>query len=712
MEAHATPQDADTGLMSLVLIARFLEVRANPHELKHEFAAHDRRFTSADIVRAARWLGLRSRRVRAARRRLQDAVCPCIVGLDDDRFVALAAIGGDKLLIRDPCDPAPREISKTEFESMWNGELILLTRRAGLGSARREFNLAWFAPFILKYRRYFSEVLLASFFLQLFALVTPLFFQVVVDKVLVHRSLTTLDLLAFGLLAVSLFDAVLGGLRAYVFSHTANRIDVALGAELFRHLLRLPLAYFEARRVGDVVARVRELETLRNFITGSALTLIVDVTFTFVFFAVLLAYSKVLTLVVVATLPCYVALALFVTPVLRHRLNEKFDRGADNQAYLVEAITGIETLKAGAIEPATQRRFEERLAAYVGASFRATNLSNVAGQIAGLTNKLMILGILWFGARLVIDGALTVGQLIAFNMIAARVSGPILRLVQLWQDFQQAAISLRRLGDILNAHPEPAAVSSRASLPEVRGQVSFEAVTFRYRPDGPDVLREVTLDVAPGEMIGIVGRSGSGKSSFAKLIQRLYVPGAGRVLVDGIDLALVDSAWLRRRIGVVLQENRLFNRSVRENIAITDSTLPLERVMQAAELAGAHDFIIDLPEGYDTIVGEQGSNLSGGQRQRIAIARALITDPRILIFDEATSALDVESEAVIRRNMQRICAERTVFLIAHRLSSVRAANRIIVIDEGRIVECGNHAELLSRDGYYAHLVRLQADPEC
>lgn len=712
MEANATPQDADTGLMSLVLIARFLEVRANPHELKHAFAAHDRRFTSTDIVRAARWLGLRSRRLRRPRRGLDDAVCPCIAGMDDNRFVALAAMGSDKLLIRDPLAAAPREIPKAAFESAWNGELILLARRADTDSTRREFNLAWFAPFILKYRRYFAEVLLASFFLQLFALVTPLFFQVVVDKVLVHHSLTTLDLLAFGLLVVSLFDAVLGGLRAYVFSHTANRIDVALGAELFRHLLRLPLAYFEARRVGDVVARVRELETLRNFITGSALTLIVDVTFTLVFFAVLFAYSQELTLIVVATLPCYIALAWFVTPVLRHRLNEKFDRGADNQAYLVEAVSGIETLKAGAIEPATQRRFEERLAAYVGASFRATNLSNVAGQLAGLTNKLMTLGILWFGARLVIDGALSVGQLVAFNMIAARVSAPILRLVQLWQDFQQAGISLRRLGDILNAPPEPAAVSSRGSLPEVRGAVTFDAVTFRYRPDGPDVLRDISLEVAPGEMIGIVGRSGSGKSSFAKLIQRLYVPGAGRVMVDGIDLALVDIAWLRRRIGVVLQENRLFNRSVRDNIAITDPTLPLERVMHAAELAGAHEFIVDLPAGYDTLVGEQGSNLSGGQRQRIAIARALITDPRILIFDEATSALDVESEAVIQRNLQRICAHRTVFMIAHRLASVRAAHRIIVIDEGRIVECGSHAELASCDGYYAQLVRLQAGAAC
>jgi len=581
--------------------------------------------------------------------------------------------------------------------------LILMARRAGVMSEIRKFDFSWFIPAILKYKRFLGDVLLASFFIQLFALVTPLFFQVVIDKVLVHKGLTTLDVLAVGLLVVSLFDGVLQGLRTYVFSHTTNRIDVALGADLFKHLLRLPLSYFEFRRVGDTVARVRELESIRNFVTGSALTLVLDLFFTLVFFAVMYLYSPLLTWVVLAAIPCYGLLGFLITPLLRARLNEKFNRGADSQAFLVEAVNGIQTLKASAVEPQAQRRWEEKLAEYVRASFKATNLSNIATQVAGFINKLTVLGILWLGARLVIEGDLSVGQLVAFNMFAGRISGPILRLVQLWQEFQQAGISVARLGDILNTQPEPAHTRGRASLPQLRGRVVFEGVSFRYRPDGSEVLRQVSLSAQPGEVIGIAGRSGSGKSTLTKLIQRLYVPEHGRVLVDGVDLAMVDIAWLRRNVGVVLQENCLFNRSVRQNIALADPAMPLERVVRAAELAGAHEFILELPEGYDGLVGEHGANLSGGQRQRIAIARALVSNPRILLLDEATSALDYESEAIIQKNMRQICQGRTVFIIAHRLSALRFVDRILVMDRGQIVEQGTERELLKAQGYYARL---------
>jgi ATP-binding cassette, subfamily B, bacterial HlyB/CyaB len=414
-------------------------------------------------------------------------------------------------------------------------------------------------------------------------------------------------------------------------------------------------------------------------------------------------YSSTLFFVVAATIPCYILLSVFITPVLRHRLNEKFKYGAANTAFLTESVTGVQTVKAMAVEPQMQRKWEDQLANYVSASFRSQNLGNVANQIAGLINKLMTLGIIWWGAHLVIGGELTVGELIAFNMLAGRVSGPILKLVQLWQDFQQAGISIERLGDILNTPREPGYNPNRSTLPSIAGDVSFEHVRFRYRHDGPVILDSFNLQVKPGEIIGIVGRSGSGKSTLTKLIQRLYLPESGRVLVDGVDLAMVDTAWLRRNIGVVLQENFLFNQTVRENIALTNPAAPMEQIVAVAKLAGAHEFIVDLPEAYDTMVGEQGSNLSGGQRQRLAIARALLTNPRILIFDEATSALDYESERIIQDNMAEICKGRTVFIIAHRLSTVRICNRIIVMNKGQIVEQGPHDELLQQQGYYAQL---------
>ena len=374
----------------------------------------------------------------------------------------------------------------------------------------------------------------------------------------------------------------------------------------------------------------------------------------------------------------------------------------------MESVTGVETLKAMAVEPQMQRRWEEQLAGYVAASFRVLSLGNVASQSVQLVSKLVTAGVLFFGAKLVIDGSLSVGELVAFNMLAGRVSAPVLRLAQIWQDFHQARLSVARLGDILNTPAEPTFNPGRAALPAIRGDITFEHVTFRYRVDGPEVLHDVSFSVPAGQIVGIVGPSGSGKSTLAKLAQRLYVPESGRVLVDGVDLAMVDAAWLRRQLGVVLQENVLFNRSVRDNIALADPAMPIEQVIAAARLAGAHEFILELPEGYDTIVGERGSSLSGGQKQRIAIARALVTNPRILIFDEATSALDYESERVIQQNMQEIAKGRTVFIIAHRLSTVRRTDRIITIDAGRIVEDGTHDDLINTGGRYASLHRLQA----
>jgi subfamily B ATP-binding cassette protein HlyB/CyaB len=709
-------------LAMLCLLARLHHIAAEPASLAHQLGIlPSEAISHTDLLRAAKHLGLKSKVSRTTPDRLNMAALPALaklVGEDGaERWVLLAQCDGQRVLFQDPAAEGggrPTIEPVEVFAKHWapasrggQGELLLATSRASLAGDLAKFDFSWFIPSIVKYRRLIGEVMLVSLFLQLFALISPLFFQVVMDKVLVHRGLTTLDVLVVGLLVVVTFESLLTGLRAYVFSHTTSRIDVELGARLFQHLLRLPLAYFQARRVGDSVARVRELENIRSFLTGQALTLVLDVLFSGLFIAVMFFYSVPLTLIVLSSLPLYILLSLAVVPVLRARLNEKFARGAENQSLLVETITGIQTVKANALEPAMARRWDNQLAAYVAASFKTQNLATWAHEGINLIGKIVNAATLWYGAKIVMDHELSVGQFVAFNMFAGRVAQPIMRMAQMWTDFQQTGISMDRLGDILNTRTE-VPPSNAAQLPPVKGRITLDQVTFRYRPEAAPVLHGVSLDIRAGEIMGIVGRSGSGKSTLTKLVQRLYVPEQGRLLVDGIDISLVDAAQLRRQIGVVLQDNFLFNRSVRENIAIGDPAAPLEAVMQAARLAGAHEFISELTEGYDTIVGEQGASLSGGQRQRIAIARALFSNPRILIFDEATSALDYESEAIIQRNMAAICRGRTVLIIAHRLSAVRHAHRIIAMEKGRIIEAGSHDELIQRPkGLYAYLWRMQ-----
>ena len=700
------PGPADPGLTALVMLLRFHGVGADPAQIRHQ--AGTPTFGTADMIRCAREFGLKARELKTNWARLAKTPLPAIAVLKDGGFLLLGKVGDDKVVVQSTRTPRPELMTREDLEAIWDGRLVLMTRRANLAELSRRFDVTWFLGAIHKYRHQLGEVLVASFFLQLFALVSPLFFQVVIDKVLVHRSISTLDVLVVGLLGIGLFETIVGILRTYLFSHATNRIDVELGARLFQHLLALPTAYFQTRRVGDSVARVRELESIRTFLTSSALTLVIDLFFTFVFLGVMFVYSPLLTMVVLAGFPFYIGISAGATPRFRQLLDEKFKRGAESQAFLVESVTGVETLKAMAVEPQMQRRWEEQLAGYVAASFRVLRLGNTASNSVQFVNKAVMAGILYFGARLVISGELTVGELVAFNMLAGRVSQPVLRLAQVWQDFHQARLSVERLGDILNTAPEPKFNPARAALPAIRGDVTFDHVVFRYRIDGPEILHDVSFSVSAGQVIGIVGPSGSGKSTVAKLIQRLYIPERGRVLVDGVDLAMVDTSWLRRQVGAVLQESVLFNQSIRDNIALPDPAMPIERVVEAAKLAGAHDFILELPEGYDTVVGERGASLSGGQRQRIAIARALVTNPRILIFDEATSALDYESERIIQDNMQRIAQGRTVFVIAHRLSTVRRSDRIITIDRGRLVEDGTHEELITRGGRYATLHRVQA----
>ncbi len=704
------PPKLDSGLRALCGIAAYYRIAADPVHLQRELALLGREASATDLLRASKIIGLKARLAkRTTEKDLAATPAPGIAKLRDGGFAVFGGRMPNGLFrLVDPVTSIDRLLPAAELLAEIDPDMILLARRiGGEGFDPKSFGFRWFLPSIWRYRKPLAHVLLASLFIQIFALVTPLFFQVVVDKVLSHKGYSTLFVLVIGIVIVGLFDVLLQYQRTYALSHTTNRIDVELGQRLFRHLLRLPISYFETRAAGQTVARVRELENIRAFLTGQGLFSALDLLFTFVFIAVLFAYSWKLSLIVVGAIPFYLAIATFIRPSLQDRVREKFNTGAMSQQFLVESVVGIQTVKASAVEPLMQAQWEERLAAYVKTSFLVTLLGafgqNAVQYVSRLTTALLML----FGAKAVIDGELTIGALVAFNMISAQVTAPVLRLAQLWQDFQQVQVSVERLGDILNAPPEPA-IQARTVMPPPRGLIEFKNVTFRYRPAAGDVLKQVSLTIRPGEVVGIVGPSGSGKSTLTKLIQRLYVPQDGQVLLDGADLTQVDPAWLRTNIGVVLQDNLLFNRTIHDNIAFASPAMPRAQVVAIAKLAGADEFIAKLPGGYDTMIEERGANLSGGQRQRIAIARALATNPPILIFDEATSALDYESERVIQTNMRQIVRNRTVIIIAHRLAAVRPCDRIIGMEDGRIIEVGGHEELLGMsNGLYRKLWSLQ-----
>jgi subfamily B ATP-binding cassette protein HlyB/CyaB len=701
--------DPESGPIALAQILAIHRIAIEPAQLRHALG-HAGDASAEDLVRLARAQhGVRAQFHRGSFDRLAHTPLPALAQGPEGWFL-IGRAAGDEVLVQVP-RPGPdgnsiRKLTRTQLAEIWSGTLVLVTTRDSLAAAAGRFDVTWFIPQIVRYRRLIGEVLLITLLINLLGLAAPLFFQNVVDKVLVHDSLDTLTVLGIGYVAVSLWETAFGWLRTRLYSETSQKIDVELGARLFRHLLGLPLGYFENRRVGDIAMRVRQLETIREFLTNASLTVLIDPFFTLVFLAVMWLYSVKLFLISILTIPCYIAVAVLVTRPLQARIEEKFERGAVNNALLVESIGGITTVKAAAVEPQWQMRWEQQLAGYSAASQRVINLGNTGSQLIQLVSKLNMAAILYFGAKAVIAHDLTVGGLVAFNMFAQRVSGPVIRMAQLWQDFQQVRIAIDRLGDVLNQPVEPGA-GSRTALPAIRGEVRFDDVRFRYGLEGPWTIDGVSLEIPAGGSLGIVGSSGSGKSTLTKLLQRLYVPQGGRVTVDGVDITQIDPVWLRRQIGVVLQENLLFNRSIRDNIALANPATAIEQVIAVAQLAGAHDFILRLPMGYDTPIEERGSNLSGGQRQRLAIARALITNPRILILDEATSALDAESEEVIQNNLAAISAGRTVVIISHRLSALRGCHRIVAMEQGRIVETGSHDELLRHNGRYADLWRRQ-----
>jgi ATP-binding cassette, subfamily B, bacterial HlyB/CyaB len=607
----------------------------------------------------------------------------------------------DRLLVLAAPEIGLQRLKPAQFIENWGEEGQVLLLKPTKDTPQQRFGLNWFLPSLIRYRRVLIEVLIASFFVQLFGLVNPLMIQVIIDKVIVQNSIDTLNILGILLVGVAIFEAILTSLRTYLFVDTTNRIDMALGSEIIDHLLRLPLRYFEKRPVGELSTRINELENIRQFLTGTALTVVLDAIFSVVYIVVMFIYSWLLTIVTLAVIPLFVLLTIIVSPIVRRQLRAKAERQAETQSYLVEVLSGISTVKAQNIELRARWRWQERYGRYVSEGFNNVLTSTAASSASNFLNKISALLVLWVGAYLVLDQQLTLGQLIAFRIISGYVTGPLLRLAQIWQNFQATALSLERLSDIVDSQQEATELDrNNIPLPQIQGTVKYENVSFRFATSGPLQLSNVNLEIPEGTFTGIVGISGSGKSTLTKLLARLYEPDAGRIIVDGYDISKVELYSLRRQIGVVPQETLLFDGTVQENIALTNPDASSEEIVEAARIAAAHEFIMSLPMGYNTRVGERGAALSGGQRQRVAIARTVLHSPRLLILDEATSALDYDSERQVCLNLAQAFQGRTVLFITHRLTTIRNADRILMMDKGAIVEQGTHEELMSQKGRY------------
>ncbi|MFN3360960.1 MAG: peptidase domain-containing ABC transporter [Pseudanabaenaceae cyanobacterium] len=588
--------------------------------------------------------------------------------------------------------------------------LLIILVKPGTRERQEKFSLWAFWPYVKQHSGIFLQVFVASFFILAFSLAQPLIVQVIIDKVLGQNAIDTLYTLGFLMLGMAIFESVLTALRTYLFVDTTNRIDLAMGSQIIDHLLRLPLSYFDQRRVGELSTRINELENIRSFTTGTALTAVLDAFFSLAYIAIMFLYSWKLTLVALCTVPFFILLAFIASPIIRKQLRVRAERHADTQSYLVEAISGIQTVKAQNIELKTRWQWQEKYARYVNAGFRTVLTSSWASSISSFLNNFSSLAVLWVGAFEVLNsnGKFTLGQLIAFRIISGYVTQPLLRLAQLWQNFQEVGMSIERLADIVDAKEEvDESDRDNIPMPEIKGEIKFEEVCFRFSSQGPLQLANINLHIPAGSFVGIVGQSGSGKSTLTKLIPRLYSPLSGRILIDGYDISKVELYSLRRQIGMVLQDTLLFNGTVMENIALTSPEATSDQIIEAAKIAAAHDFIMTLPNGYNTVVGERGTGLSGGQRQRIAIARTILQKPRLLILDEATSALDYDSERQVCNNLAEACAGRTVLFITHRLNTIKNADMIIMMDQGAIVEMGTHRELMQMRGRYYCLYMQQ-----
>jgi ATP-binding cassette, subfamily B, bacterial RtxE len=704
---NSTSTQAIQPLAALARAAACFDLAIEASQLAHQLGLTPEKIDNIAVCRCAGWIGLRARRVSQPLERLGNLALPVLFN-NGSQWYVLLALNEQGAVIYIAADGQQQQIGRQEFANLWRGEVILLAKAESRQQQKTSFGFSWFIPVIAKYRHQLRNIILVSLLLQGILLVTPMLFETVIDKVLVSRGVGSLMVLGSAMIALAIAEPCYTFLRGWLFSHLSSRVGAELNTRLYRHLLGLPLGYFGAQQTGQTIAKVREMEQIRSFLTGSALTMLLDLVFVSTFIAVMFCYSSQLTWIVLLSLVCYLLFWWAVGGVLRKRVERQYEASAHSTSFLTEAISGLETIKTSATESQFNRGWRQSLASYVRASFACTWTSNIAGQGITLINKVTSAVVLWFGVKLVLTGDLSPGQFIAFTLFSGYVTQPILRLAQIWQDFQHMQVALKRIGTILDCPTEPGS-AGLSSNNERAGSLTFKQVRFRYRPDTAEVLQNLNLDITGGEFIGITGPSGCGKSTLTKLLQRLYIPQHGQILVDGQDLAITDATSLRCQMSVVLQDSVLFSGTLRENICQCRPDADDTQVEHIARQAGAHDFIMALPQGYQTQVGERGSMLSGGQRQRVALARALMADPKILILDEATSALDYESEAAIMRQLPEIIRNRTVICIAHRLNTLRQCHRILVLRDGQVLEQGSHQALVAQNGVYSRLWRLQTE---
>ena len=623
---------------------------------------------------------------------------PAIVRINDGALLLLK-INDEGFLVQGARDEKPHILKKSELSEFYQGEIIALKPyEKSYEPVTAKFDLGAFLPAFFENRTLVIEIILASLFIQVFALTTPLFMQVVIDKVMLHQGYDTLDVLALGLICVIIFETLLGGLRAYLFSHTSFRIDLGMGNDLFKKLIHLPLDYYRARQTGETAMRIREADNVRAFLTGSTIPTAIDLVFAVVFIIVMYLFSPTLTFIVLASLPFYLLISYISSPLLQKRLSEKSKLASDSQSFLVETVSSIETLKSMSSERNLQRKWEKKLSEFTKASFTANKLQMFSTQGTQLIQRAVMVATLYMGSLLVLKAELTVGGMVAFNMLSSRVGAPITNLFKLWQEFQQMRVSMERLRDIMEREEESQGGQSLDI--ELKGDIVLNQVSFHYPGQDGKALDDVSLEMKSNTITGVVGPSGSGKSTLVRLLQLLHLPDSGQITIDGLDISRLDVESVRSAIGVVLQDNQLFTGSVMDNIRLGDPLASDEAVINAAKIAGANTFIQSLPQAYDSLVGERGTMLSGGQRQKIAIARAIVRNPRILVLDEATSALDAESENYLMENIPALSKDKTIMIIAHRLSTVRQADQIIFLEEGKIFEKGTHIELMRKKGKY------------